>query len=41
MPEYGYFLSTEEQGPARLVDIAQQAEASGFRSVWVFDHFHP
>lgn len=30
MPEYGYFLSTEERGPARLVDIAQQAEASGF-----------
>lgn len=41
MVEFGYFLATEEQGPRALVDIGQQAEASGFRSVWISDHFHP
>ena len=25
---------------ARTVELAQQAEALGFESLWVFDHFH-
>jgi G6PDH family F420-dependent oxidoreductase len=41
MVEFGYFLSTEEQGPRSLVRIAGQAEANGFRTVWISDHFHP
>lgn len=41
MTEFGYFLATEEQGPRALVEIARQAERSGFRSVWISDHFHP
>ena len=30
MAEIGYFLSSEEHGPAELVRQAQQAEAAGF-----------
>jgi hypothetical protein len=30
MPEIGYFLSSEEHGPAALVRQAQQAEQAGF-----------
>ena len=41
MTEFGYFLATEEQGPRALVEIARQAERSGFRSVWISDHVHP
>ena len=41
MSEIGYFLSSEEHGPRQLVDIARQAESTGFRSVWISDHFHP
>src|SRR5919107_2262496 len=41
MAEIGYFLSSEEHGPAELVRQAQQAEQAGFRSVWVSDHYHP
>lgn len=41
MTEIGYFLASEEHGPRTLVDTAGAAEASGFRSVWVSDHFHP
>jgi G6PDH family F420-dependent oxidoreductase len=41
MAEIGYFLSSEEHGPAELVRQAQQAEAAGFRSVWISDHYHP
>jgi G6PDH family F420-dependent oxidoreductase len=41
MAEIGYFLSSEEHGPAELVRQAQQAEQAGFRSVWISDHFHP
>src|SRR3954452_18206898 len=41
MPEYGYFLSSEEHGAPALVEIAQQAERAGFESVWISDHFHP
>lgn len=41
MTEIGYFLAAEEHGPHALVDIAQQAETSGFEAVWISDHFHP
>ncbi|WKU48409.1 TIGR03557 family F420-dependent LLM class oxidoreductase [Streptomyces sp. VNUA116] len=41
MTEYGYFLSTEEHGPADLVDQARMAEQAGFTSLWISDHFHP
>jgi G6PDH family F420-dependent oxidoreductase len=41
MAEIGYFLSSEEHGPAELVRQAQQAEQAGFRSVWISDHYHP
>ena len=41
MTELGYFLSSEEHGPRQLVQQAQLAEANGFSSVWISDHFHP
>jgi G6PDH family F420-dependent oxidoreductase len=41
MPEYGYFLSTEEFGPADLVEQARMAEQAGFQSLWISDHYHP
>src|ERR671911_241685 len=41
MAEFGYFLSSEEHGPRQLVRQAQLAEANGFSSVWISDHFHP
>ncbi|MGY1579444.1 LLM class F420-dependent oxidoreductase [Streptomyces sp. MN13] len=41
MPEYGYFLSCEEFGPAELVEQARMAEQAGFRSLWISDHYHP
>ena len=41
MPEYGYFLSCEEHGPAALVEQARMAEQAGFRSLWISDHYHP
>ncbi|MET9418021.1 TIGR03557 family F420-dependent LLM class oxidoreductase [Streptomyces klenkii] len=41
MTEYGYFLSTEEHGPADLVEQARMAEQAGFTSLWISDHFHP
>lgn len=37
----GYFLSTEEYGPADLVAQARAAEAAGFEALWISDHFHP
>jgi G6PDH family F420-dependent oxidoreductase len=37
----GYFLSSEEQGPAALVEQAQAAERAGFEALWISDHFHP
>ena len=37
----GYFLSCEEYNPAELIEQAQQAEAAGFESLWISDHFHP
>ncbi|HEX2154693.1 MAG TPA: TIGR03557 family F420-dependent LLM class oxidoreductase [Acidimicrobiia bacterium] len=39
--EYGLTLSSEELGPARLVDVARQAEEHGFDFVSISDHFHP
>ena len=41
MSEVGCFLSCEEQGPQELVRIAGMAEAAGFRSVLISDHYHP
>ena len=41
MPEYGYFLSCEEFGPADLIEQARAAEQAGFQSLWISDHYHP
>jgi G6PDH family F420-dependent oxidoreductase len=41
MVELAYALSSEEHDARSLVAIAQRAEAAGFRSVWVSDHYHP
>lgn len=37
----GYFLSTEEWGPADLLAQARAAENAGFEALWISDHFHP
>jgi len=37
----GYFLSTEEYGPAQLIEQARLAEEAGFEALWISDHFHP
>src|SRR5438045_1277135 len=37
----GYFLSSEEFGPAELLDQARRAEHAGFEALWISDHFHP
>ncbi|MDO3637317.1 TIGR03557 family F420-dependent LLM class oxidoreductase [Mycolicibacterium arseniciresistens] len=41
MAKIGYFLSCEQYTPAELVDQAKRAEAAGFESLWISDHFHP
>jgi G6PDH family F420-dependent oxidoreductase len=41
MAEIGAFLSSEEHGPAALVQQAGLAEQAGIRSVFISDHFHP
>lgn len=41
MTSFGYFLSTEEYGPAELVKQAIMAEDAGFDGLWISDHFHP
>src|SRR3954452_5493405 len=41
MAEIGYFMSSEEHGPAELVHQAQMAADAGMRSVRISDHFHP
>jgi G6PDH family F420-dependent oxidoreductase len=41
MTKFGLTLSSEEHPPARLVELAVAAEASGFDFVSVSDHFHP
>ncbi len=38
---FGMTLSSEEHPPERLVDLAVDAEESGFDFVSVSDHFHP
>jgi G6PDH family F420-dependent oxidoreductase len=41
MTRYGYFLSSEEYGPASLIQQARMAEQAGFEALWISDHFHP
>jgi G6PDH family F420-dependent oxidoreductase len=41
MTKLGYFLSSEQFGPKDLVDQAKRAEAAGFESLWISDHYHP
>ena len=41
MSKIGYFLSCEQFGPKELIDQAKRAEAAGFESLWISDHFHP
>lgn len=41
MTRFGYTLSSEEHGPAELVEYARLAEAAGFDFAMVSDHFHP
>ena len=37
----GYWLSSEEHPPSALVDLAADAEAAGFGTAMISDHFHP
>jgi G6PDH family F420-dependent oxidoreductase len=37
----GYFLSSEEWGPAELVKHARMARDAGFDRLWISDHYHP
>jgi len=37
----GYKASAEQFGPRQLLDFAVEAEACGFESVWISDHFQP
>jgi G6PDH family F420-dependent oxidoreductase len=37
----GYFLSSEEFGPAELIEQAKAAEEAGFEALWISDHYHP
>lgn len=37
----GYFLSSEQNSAAALIDQAQRAERAGFAGLWISDHFHP
>ncbi|MFZ3565580.1 LLM class F420-dependent oxidoreductase [Streptomyces sp. BH097] len=41
MPEFGYFLASEEFGPRELVEQARMAEQAGFDCLWISDHYHP
>jgi len=41
MTTVGYFLSSEEHGPRKLVDYAVMGEEAGFRDVFISDHYHP
>ncbi|MGW3622093.1 LLM class F420-dependent oxidoreductase [Streptomyces sp. NPDC000880] len=38
---YGYFLTTEEFGPAELLSQARLAEQAGFDLLAISDHYHP
>ena len=37
----GYWLSSEEHAPRRLVELAVAAERAGFRTAMISDHYHP
>src|SRR5436309_273361 len=37
----GYKASAEQFGPRQLLDFATEAEACGFDSIWISDHFQP
>src|SRR5262245_10169504 len=39
--DIGYSLSSEEHGPADLVEHAVAAERAGFAFCMISDHFHP
>ena len=39
--DIGYFLSSEEYGPADLIEQAERAEAAGMTEAWISDHYHP
>src|SRR4051794_15635057 len=39
--QIGYWLSSEEHSPRSLVNNAKRAEAVGFASAMISDHFHP
>ncbi|MFM9373374.1 LLM class F420-dependent oxidoreductase [Streptomyces sp. Da 82-17] len=41
MTVYGYFLASEEFGPAELLAQAKAAEEAGFDALAISDHFHP
>jgi coenzyme F420-dependent glucose-6-phosphate dehydrogenase len=41
MVALGLALSSEEHGPAELVDLAVAAEGAGFHFVSISDHYHP
>src|ERR1700747_1465019 len=40
-PARGSALSSEEQRPNELVDLARRAEEAGFAFAMISDHFHP
>ena len=37
MTSFGYFLSTEEYGPAALIEQAAMAQECGFDALWISD----
>lgn len=41
MIDVAYGLASEEHDARTLIEIARRAEAAGFRSVWISDHYHP
>lgn len=41
MLKLGYKASAEQFGPQELLDFAVHAEAVGFESAWISDHFQP
>lgn len=41
MTKFGYAASLEEFSPRESIEQAELAEAAGFHSIWVNDHFHP
>ena len=40
MAELGYFLSSEENGPRRLVQYARLGEQAGLADILISDHYH-